>query len=147
MKRYYLSKILQVNEPPFGLVWKHRLQVLQEQGALNFEYLGGEIKTDPATGVPTEKALLCLVAGINHAKFKNDAELVGLPLVAHDIKVSSIHTATKLKCKADIKALGLSPQEVEDAFNNADGFRDVVEHFGRKNNPDFSSDNFDLYEN
>jgi len=142
MKRYYLSKIKQVQDPLVGPVWRHRLQEIP-----GVEYLGGEIKIDPATGKPTEKALLCLVAGVNHAKFKADPELVGLPLVAHDIKVASIHTKTKLDCKVAIKALGFSDQEVEDAMNNSDGFRDLVEHFGKKNNPDFDADNFDLYEN
>lgn len=142
MKRYYLSKIKAVEIPGMGTVYRHRLQELPD-----VEYLGGEIKTDPNTGLPTEKALLCLVAGAKHSKFKNDPELVPLPMVSHDIKVSSIHTATKLKCKADIKALGLSRQEVEDAFDNADGFKDVVSHFGKKNNDTFNPDDFDLYEN
>lgn len=142
MKRYYLSKIKAVEIPGMGTAYRHRLQELPD-----VEYLGGEIKTDPATGLPTEKALLCLVAGVKHAKFKQDPELVALPLVGHDIKVSSIHTATKLKCKADIKALGFSDVEVEAAFDNADGFKDVANHFGRKNKDDFNADDFDLYEN
>lgn len=142
MKRYYLSKIKQVEDPAMGPVWLHRLQEIP-----GVEYLGGEIAVNPQSGVPTQKAMLVLVAGVDHAKFKNDDELVPLPMVSHDIKLASVHTATKLKCKADIKALGFNATEVNDAFNNADGFRDLVEHFGKKNNPDFSADNFDLYEN
>jgi len=142
MKRYYLSKIKQVNDPLMGPVWVHRLQELP-----GVEYLGGEIAVDPQTGVPTQKALLVLVAGVNHRQFRDDPELIALPLVSHDIKIASVHTATKLRCKADIKALGFDAAEVETAFANADGFRDVVEHFGRKNNPDFDADAFDLYEN
>lgn len=142
MKRYYLSKIKQVQDPNVGPVWRHRLQEIA-----GVEYLGGEIKVDPATGKPTEKALLCLVAGTDHTKLKGDPELVPLPMVSHDIKVSSIHTKTKLDCKAAIKTLGFNDQEVEDAMNNSDGFRDLVEHFGRKNNPEFDADSFDLYEN
>lgn len=142
MKRYYLSAIKLVNDPNAGPVWKHRLQELT-----NVKYLGGEIKVDPATGLPTEKALLVLVAGVNHAKFKDDPELVGLPMVAHDIKVSAIHTQTKLKCKADVVALGFDQADVDAAFDNSDGFRDLVTHFGRKNNDAFDPNNFDLYEN
>lgn len=142
MKRYYLSKIKAVEIPGMGTAYRHRLQEIPD-----VEYLGGEIRTDPATGLPTELALLCLVAGVRHAKLKQDPELVALPLVGHDIKVSSIHTATKLKCKADIKALGFPDEEVKAAFDNADGFKDVATHFGRKNNPAFDPDDFDLYEN
>lgn len=142
MKRYYLSRIKQVEEPGMGLVWKHRLQELP-----NVEYLGGEIAVDPTTGVPTQKALLCLVAGVKHKNLIADAELVPLPMVSHDIKVSSIHTPTKLAAKAAIKGLGFTDAEIESVFTNADGFRDVVEHFGRLNNPAFNADDFDLYEN
>lgn len=141
MKRFYLSKIKQVNDPSFGTVWKHRLQEYE-----GIEYIGGEIKVDLATGQPTEKALLVLVGGINHKRLQGDAELVALPQVAHDMKVSAIHTGTKLKAKADIKGLGFGDVETENAWANADGHRDVLNHYGRLNNPDFDVNNFDIDE-
>lgn len=141
MKRYYLSKIKAVEMPGMGTVYKHRLQEPQYSGV---DYVGGEIKVDPATGIPTEKALLVLVGSINHKRFKDDPELVPLPNVSHDMKVSAIHTKTKLDCKAAIKALGFADQEVEDVFVGADGIRDVLSHFGRKNNESFDCDDFDL---
>lgn len=140
MKRYYLSKIKQV-DIGFGLVWRHRLQEIP-----NIEWLGGQVDFDPQTSLPKSPALLVLVAAVDHAALKNDPELIPLPQVAHDMKVSSIHTATKLKCKADIVALGFTESEVDAAWNNADGFRDVLTHFGRKHNATFDPDAFDLYE-
>lgn len=144
MRRYVLSKIKLVNGP-IGPVYRHRLQQVQEERRLNFEYLGGNIKTGP-DGKPTEKALLCLIAGNNHAALRDDPELLLLPMISHDIKVSSIHTATKLRAKAAIVAMGHDVLETEVAWDNADGFRDVVEHYGRKNNPAFDADDFDLFD-
>jgi hypothetical protein len=141
MKRYYLSKIKQVEMPGMGMVNRHRLQEFP-----NVEYVGGEIAVDPATGMPTQKALLVLVASKEHAKFVDDPEMVALPQVALDTKVSAIHTPTKQKCKTELQALGFAKDEVDEVFDNADGLRDVVEHFGRKNNPTFRADDFDVNE-
>jgi hypothetical protein len=143
MKRYYLSKIFQDVAGQYGEpgAWMHRLQT-----KTGIDYVGGEIKTDPVTGIPTEKALLCLVGGINHKQLQGDPELIPMPDVAKDMKVSAIHTATKLKTKRDIKAIGFADTETEAVWNNADGLRDVLNHYGQKNNPDFDSNNFDLDE-
>ncbi len=141
MKRYYLSKIKQVTMPNGMQAWRHRLQEVT-----GIEWLGGEFAVDDQTGEPSAPALLVLVAAVDHAALKNDPEIVPLPQVAHDMKVSSIHTATKLKCKSDIVALGFGEAEVDAVWNNADGFRDVLTHFGRRNDPNFDPDAFDLYE-
>lgn len=141
MRRYTLSKIKTTAHPQFGSLNTHRLQEIP-----GIEYLGGEIKVDPNTGMPTEKALLCLVAGSQHSTLRNDPELLLLPIVGHDIKVSSIHTQTKLACKAAAIAMGFSAPETDAIWNNADGFRDIVEAYGRKNNPDFDADDFDLFD-
>lgn len=142
MKRYYLSKIFQDTAGTYGLpgAWMHRLQTYADR-----DYVGGEIKVDPQTGVPTEKALLVLVGGKHHAAIAADQDMVALPDVPLDMKVASIHTPTKLAVKNKIRAkLGLLGAEVDDVFDNADGFRDVINHYGRKNNPTFDANDFDL---
>lgn len=144
MKRYYLSKIKQVTVPGFGLVWRHRAQEISETTSL--DYVGGEIAVHPQTGVPTQKALLILVGGIDHQRLRDDPELVPMPDVKIDNKVSSMHVPTKLKAKAAIKALGFADAEVENVWSNADGLRDVLDHYGRLNNPEFDCDKFDLDE-
>lgn len=143
MKRYYLSKIfLDTSIPTFpNGVWRHQLQTYP-----GIDYEGGEIKTDPETGIPTEKALLVLVGGINHKQLQDDPDLVALPDVALDVKVSAIKTSTKLDARSNIAALGFADEEVEAAFGNADGLRDVVNHYGKLNNPDFDANDFDLDE-
>ena len=149
MKRYYLSKIFKDVAGDFGPpnAWHHRVQVLGRiPNTTRVQYQGGEIKVDPATGIPTEKALLCLVAAIDHTQLQNDSQIVPLPAVAMDVKVSSIHTPTKLVVKDKIKALGHGDAETEAIWGNADGLRDVINAYGRKNNPDFDVNNFDLDE-
>lgn len=139
MKRYYLSKIKLVTDPNLGQVYRHRLQEIP-----GVWYEGGEIASDPITGIPTHPALLVLVGSADHKKFRDDPELIGLPQVVPDVKLSAVHTQTKMRAMDEIKALGFAPQEVDTVFSGADGFRDVLNHFGRKNNPDFDVDKFDL---
>lgn len=143
MRRFYLSKIKQVTDPVLGTVNRHRFQEMVALLGLNIDYLGGEIKVD-ANGQPTEKALLILVGAASHKAFQNDPDLVPMPDVALDVKVSSVHTATKVLCKTAIKALGIPDAEVETVWANADGIRDVVNHYGKKNNPLFDANSFDL---
>lgn len=142
MKRYYLSKIFQDTAGTYGLpgAWMHRLQTYPDR-----DYVGGEIAVNPTTGVPTEKALLVLVGGRHHAAIAADHDLVALPDVPLDMKVGSIHTPTKLAVKAKIRTrLGFSQVEVDDLWDNADGIRDVINHYGRRNNPSFDANDFDL---
>ena len=99
---------------------------------------------DPQTGVPLHKALLVLVGGIDHRAYAADPMLIPLPAVDQDVKVSSIQAGTKVSAKARIKAFGFDDAETEAAWGNADGLRDVLNHYGRKNNPNFDADAFDL---
>lgn len=140
MKRYYLSAIYEHTDAMGIKAWRHHLQVAHP----GVDYKGGQIAVDPATGKPTQKALLVLVGSIDHKKFKSDPKLVPFPSVAHDMKVSSIHTKTKLDCKAGLVGLGFDATEVDEVFNGADGVRDILDHFGRKNVVDFTVDDFDL---
>lgn len=144
MKRYYLSKIKQVHMPTLGDVWTHRLAELG-----TYDMVGGtgdEIAVHPDTGVPLHKAVLVLVGGIDHRQLVADPEIIPMPAVPLDMKVSSIHVPTKLVVKAAIRALGYSDAEVAAVWDNADGIRDVLQHYGRLNKPDFDCDNFDLDE-
>lgn len=143
VKRYYLSKIFQDTAGTYGITdaWHHRLQTYT-----GIDYVGGNIKVDPATGVPTEKALLVLVGGIDHSKLQNDPDLVPMPVVPLDIKVSSIQTDTKLTAKSAITKLGFDEAAVTDVWGNADGLRDIINHYGRLNNAEFDANNFDVDE-
>jgi hypothetical protein len=141
MKRYYLSKIKQIDAPGMGLVWVHRLQEYD-----NIEYAGGEIATDPVTGIPTQKALFVLVASRHHGLFVNDAELAEMPMVPLDVKASAISAAAKNKAKNGAKALGFGNSETEALWSNADDFRAVCNAYGRLNNPVFNADDFDVSE-
>lgn len=141
MKRYYLSPIKQYNDPQLGNYWGHHFQ----QAYPGVEYEAGEILVDPVTGLPTEKALLILVGAINHRDYVADPDLVDLPNVNHDMKVSAIHSGTKVAAKAKAKnAAGYSDAEINEIWNNADGMRDILNAYGRKNNPNFDVNNFDL---
>lgn len=143
MRKYYLSKIKQYFEPGIGNYWGHALQQYE-----NVDYAGGEIKVDPLTGIPTEKALLVLVGSKDHARFKNDADLVEIPAGRDSLntQVGATDTPTKLKFRRDAKALGFADAEVESVADNIKSWKQVVNEFGRKNNAAFDADNFDLDE-
>lgn len=142
MKKYYLSKIKAVQHPDFGTVYRHRLQEISDTTPIDYE--GGDIAVDPATGLPLNKFVLVLVGRVDHRLFRNDDELVPLPDVSRDMKISAIQTAEKVRVKRAIKKLGLTDAEIDEVWDNSDGLRDVLNIYGRKNNPDFDCDNFDL---
>ena len=88
--------------------------------------------------------VLVLVGRIDHQAFQNDDELVPMPDVSKDIKISAIQTAQKVKVKNAIKKLGLTDGEINEVWDNSDGMRDVLNTYGKLNNPAFDCDNFDL---
>lgn len=145
MKRYYLSKIKQVYDPDLGAhVWRHRIQEYND-----VDYLGGEIKVDPVTGIPTEKALLVLVASQHHKAFVDDPELVQVP-VGQDglaVQVGATDTPTKLKFRKALQDdLGLAKVEIDSATDNPQSWKQVVDFYGKKNNAAFDADDFDMTE-
>lgn len=142
MRRYYLSRIREVFDPTLGTnVWRHRLQDPEFGG---FDVLAAVIDVDES-GIPTQAATLCLVGSVDHATLVGDAELAAFPDVPLDMKVSGIHTATKNAAKGRFaQLLGQTPQQVDAVWGNADGLRDVVDYYGRLNDPAFDSNNFSL---
>jgi len=138
-QRFYLSKIKQYTEP--GLTyWAHAFQVDHP----GIEYKGGEIANDPVTGDPLYPHILIRVAAIDHTPFQGSDDLIPFPDVSPDVKVSSIHGPTKLAVKAKIMKHGVSKAEIDAVWDNADGMRDVLNYYGRLNNPDFDVNDFDL---
>lgn len=138
MKRFYLSKIFRDDDPPLN-PWMHKLQKYPDR-----EYIGGEIRIDPQTGAPVAKAVLVLVAGRHHAVLASDPDIIPIPDVPFDVKVASMHTPTKLATKAALRRIGFSATEVDQVWDNADGMRDVLNYYGRMNNPKFDVNDFDL---
>lgn len=144
MRAYYLSKILSEEDPGVGgTVYYHKLQKYND-----VDYLGGEIKVDPQTGVPTEKALLVLVGSKHHAQFRGDPDLIPLP-VGRDslaVKLSAIETPTKLQFRNKLRQFGLDQSEIAAMTDDVRSWRDVCNDLGRKNNPAFDVDAFDFDE-
>lgn len=139
MKRYYLAKIKTITEggSPLNI---HRFQQFA-----NVDYAGGTIATNEH-GVPRQAAILLIVGGINHALWAADDEVAQIPVVDIFMKVGSTHTPTRLGFKAKAKSLGLDAADVDAVMSNADGWIDVINHFGRLNVLDFNAQSFDLDE-
>ena len=143
MKRYYLSAIYQATNGMGIPAWMHRVQVHYP----GTEYRGGEILNDPVSGAPLHPALLVMISGVDHTIYQNDPQLVPIPDVGVDGGVGAIAVETKLATKAAIIALGFSVDETEEIWQNFVGMRAVLNHYGRKNNPLFDANAFDLYQN
>lgn len=141
MKRFYLSKIKEYDDGG-SVAYRHRIQELDPP----VDYVGGEIKADPQTGIPVEKALLVLVGGVSHAALAADPELVQIPVVDIFMKVGSTHTPTKLAFKAKAISLDLDEEFVNGLMSNPEGWIEVINELGRLNNDTFDAQNFDLDE-
>lgn len=143
MKRYYLSKIELYEPTPGFSFYAHRLQRAYPKVDKRFT---AEIAVDPTTGVPLHPAVLCIVGAVDHTELAADPKLVALPSVPANMKVSATHTPTKNAFRQACKDLGFDPAEMESVVGNADGWSEVIDHFGQKNDPAFSWQNFDLDE-
>lgn len=137
MKRYYLAEIEQFEFESGSMAYRCRASAYPD---LIFE--GGEIYTDPVTGIPTNKFALVLVKSRDHAKLVNDPKMAAMPDVSLDMKVSSIHTPTKNKMINDLKRLGIDTSFIQ----TTDGYREVIRGIGKINNPDFDENKFDVNE-
>jgi len=137
MKRYYLAEIELVETVPGMPEYRSRASAYPD---LIFE--GGEILTDPLTGKPVHKFTLVLVKSRDHARIINDPKMHALPDVALDVKVSSIHTATKNNMVDTLKKLGVDTGFIQ----TTDGYREVILGIGRLNNPNFDENRFDVNE-
>lgn len=150
MKKYYLSAIFKDVTGQYGIAgaYDHALVRFMHPASPTYapgiSFAGGDIATDPQTGIPTQKALLVLVDAKDHTVFKVDTDMVPFPDVSLDVKVTAIHTTTKLTFAQSAKLLGLDADMVDSSLDNADGLRDTVNHFGRLNNPLFDANNFDV---
>lgn len=138
MKRYYLAKISQVTEGDFTF-WRHAGQAYP-----NIVMEGGDIAVDPQTGRPTQPAILIIVADKDHTKFKADPGMVPLPIMPAGAKVAATHVKAKTDFRNAAVGLGLAAADVDSVLANADGWADVLDHLGKKNNPTFSYLNFDV---
>lgn len=141
MKRYYLVKIETVDDPLVGPVIRHRLQIAHP----GTEYLGGQMLI--ANGRAVHPALLVMVSGTDHSVFQGDPKMVPIPDAGLGLGVGSLSVETKLQTKAAIIELGFSVDETETLWQNTTGMRAILNFYGRKNNPDFDADKFDLYQN
>lgn len=143
-KRYYLDSLAQNNKAQWVPSLVMSSEYIDQSAAGNISGLSvvtGDTSIDPNTGQPVDMdCLLCLNAR-NHAIFASLAGVDLLPDFPLDSKVGSMHAATKQAMKARLLARGV-PASITD---NADGFRDIIEHVAKVklNNAGFSADNFD----
>jgi hypothetical protein len=140
MKRYYISKIKLVEMGAGITAWTHRAA---EYPDLNLTGAIDEIHVDPQTGIPTQKFVLCMIDKKDHRPFVDDPEMSDFPDASLNVKVSAIDKASTNKSKAKMRALGMTKDEVDEAWDKADGMADVINRLGRKNKPEFDVLNFD----
>lgn len=139
MKRYYLSPIRQYSEP--GLTyWGHHFQ----QKYPGVQYEAGEIAEDLKRGRPVAKALLVLVDARDHSEYENDSELVPIPDVELNRRVSALNSQERDRATARaVSAAGFTPGDVQSVWGAANDMRAVLNHYGRLNNPQFDADEFE----
>lgn len=137
MKRWIISKIELVQDPDLGGYYRMAIQKYND-----LKYGFGEIPVDPDTGIPTLGWGFALVSSNDMARFKNDKDIDVLPDFPLDAKVGAMHAATKASMRSALVKYGI-PTSISD---NADGFRDVIRGIGRKVNPNFVEDSFDVTE-
>lgn len=142
MKRYCICKIIgdgQNTETAFRPAIVDVVDPITGFQAFN---VSSVIATDPQTGHPIESWCLVIAAGDNFKLVADNVDVDLLPEVDLDVKVSAIHTPTKLEMGTKLQARGIDTSFV----GNADGYRDVIKHLGKLQSPDFDEKSFDIAE-
>lgn len=130
MKRYYVSKI--IGTGAFGDAYRTKIS---DYGVNHSE----EVPTD-ANGVPTSTWSLVIVNTVNHGPLLADPDLDVLPDFPMDAKMAAMHANTRSGMEQKLQARGINTTFLA----TVDGYRDVIRGLGRKLNPDFSENNFDV---
>jgi hypothetical protein len=139
MRRWCLSKIMEVN--PSDPYWSHKML---EAYSLQ-EFTRYAIKTDPVTGVPTEKAILLLVESADFTEIAADPDIVLMPDVGLSTSIGhGLTTVEKELTKAKIVSLGFTEQQVGDAWLPSKPYGELLNDYGRLNADDFNVLNFTL---
>lgn len=99
----------------------------------------GAIPTGP-DGRPTKTWALVLVAAANHAAVRAHKGVNSLPDFPLDGKVSAINVATKAAMAAAFTKRGI-PTNIIDG---KDGYREVIREIGKRLEPQFDENNFDI---
>lgn len=91
-------------------------------------------------GRPTSDWCLALVAAPNLGAIIADPEIDLLPDFSKDAKISSMHGPTKTAMLNALQRRGFPKAQ----FDGVDGFREVLRTVGRRLNPNFHEDSFDV---
>jgi len=135
-RRFYLSRILFDAADLGGIgAWRHKLQTYS-----GVAYRGGEIFSDPATGLPARKSLLVAADDEREAEWAADLDLVRFPAVSLDTRLTRLPQDEQQMLRAGIAAHGFSDREMRRLFDEARTLRDLLNNLGRLNNPEFDAD-------
>lgn len=94
-----------------------------------------------ADGRPSGTWALAIVAAANHTPLRNRPGIDPMPDVSLDIRLSAVQAATRSQMEAAMARRGIPA-----LAGNADGYRELIQHIGRKASPAFDVDAFDVAE-
>lgn len=137
MKRWCMSR--QYHTDDFGGSYTHAM--IDRYSLQEFTRYG--LKTDPETGIPTEKGILVLVEAPDFTALNADADIVVMPDVGLSTAVSAMDTVEKLNAKTKLVTFGFTEQEVG-GFWDKGSYGEVLDALGQLNLDTFSVLNFDL---
>lgn len=131
-KRYYISKIVGTGDefdPYRPKIADYRVK------------WEGDMIAD-ASGVPLYPDCMVVVATLDHAILRGDADIDAMPDFPLDGKLSAITTGTKTAMFDALTRRGFDTS----GLTNVDGFRDALQKIGLQRNPNFNIDRFDITE-
>lgn len=140
--RYAVCKILGDGQPPDGYYAAIRDVLVPGEGIQAFKFVPF-LGLDPQTGNPVTPWCFVVaepVPGADWGLVRNNADIDLLPEYPLDAAVTAMHLPTRAAMAAAMQARSIDT----DFIGGADGFRDVVNHLGRIQEPAFEADDVDL---
>lgn len=139
MKRYYVCKIIGDGQSIATAYRPAINDIVDPATGLKAFITSAIIQTD-ANGQPVLPWCLVIASGQRHALAAAHPDIDPLPDYPLDVKVSAMNTLTRNRALQKMQARGIDVSDL----SQADGFRDMIRSLGRKHEPTFSEDDFDV---
>lgn len=137
----YLAKISVVQHPSLGALAGHEFQ----HAFPNKDFTIGVVATGP-DGEPTQLAALVMVASVDHTPYRGNPNIIPLPFDNKNSTVGATATELRMGARNAVVEMGFDAAQTYALWANTTPVRDLLDFYGKLNDPAFSIDNFDLYE-
>ena len=141
MKRYYVCKIIGDGLSPDS-AFRPAISDIIDPKTGTLAFVHSAVMPPIVNGAPEVPWCLVIAGGQDHKLAESHQDITKIPDFSLDIRLSAMQTATKMSMFNALTDRGIDVSDI----SNAEAMRDLIRSLGRKIDPDFSENRFDVIE-